>query len=218
MIKVIYSGNDFKKIESEVLKAFNFVYKFFSIKTTNVTVRVYNNRLDFNKFLNRQTESWLVAYASNSNEIDILSPLAMQNESSHSKNEFLSILKHEFTHLFIGNLAKGVAVPMWLNEGFAAHVARQNQKNVEAVYLEDNFCKKLDTPRGWNENVNFRAYTVSALFVNFLIKKYSLVKIKQLISSLDKHYYYNNFEIIFLKIYKKSLNEVEKEFIVEINK
>ena len=51
MIKVIYSGKDFKKIELEVLKAFNFVYKIFLIKTTNITVRVYNNRLDFNKFL-----------------------------------------------------------------------------------------------------------------------------------------------------------------------
>ena len=203
MIKVIYSGNDFKKIESEVSKAFNFVYKTFLIKTTNITVRVYNNRLDFNKFLNRQTESWLVANTSDNNEIDILSPLAMQNESSHSKNEFLPILKHEFTHLFIDNLAKGRAIPMWLNEGFAAYIAKQHQKNVEPVYLEDNFCKKLDTQRGWNENVNFGAYTISALFVNFLIRKYSLVKIKQLMSSLDKHYYYNSFENYFFKnIYK----------------
>jgi hypothetical protein len=218
MIRVIYSGNDFKKIESEVSKAFSFVYKTFLIKITNITVRIYNNRLDFNKFLNRQTESWLVANTSDNNEIDILSPMAMQNESSHSKNEFLPILKHEFTHLFIDNLAKGRAIPMWLNEGFAAYIAKQHQKNVEPVYLEDNFCKKLDTQRGWNENVNFGAYTISALFVNFLIRKYSLVKIKQLISSLDKNYYYNNFEIIFSRIYKKSLNEVEKEFIAEINK
>lgn len=218
MIKVIYSGNDFKKIELEVLRAFNFVYKSFLIKTTNIIVRVYNNRLDFNKFLNRQTESWLVANTSNNNEIDILSPAAMQNESSHGKNEFLPILKHEFTHLFIDNLAKGRAIPMWLNEGFAAYIAKQHQKNVEPIYLEDNFCKKLDTQRGWNENVNFGAYTISALFVNFLIRKYSLVKIKKLIFSLDKHYYYNNFEIIFSKIYKKSINEAEKEFIMEINK
>ncbi len=218
MIKVIYNGQDFKKIELEVLKAFDFVYKTFLIKTTNITVRVYNNRLDFNKFLNRETESWLVANASDNNEIDILSPIAMQNESSHSKNEFLPILKHEFTHLFIDNLAKRRAIPMWLNEGFAAYIAKQHQKNVEPVYLEDNFCQNLDTPRAWNENVNFGAYTVAALFVNFLIRKYSLIKIKQLISSLDKHYYYNNFEVIFLKVYKKSLNEVEKEFIIEINK
>lgn len=47
MIEVIYSGNDFKKIELDVLKAFNFVYKSFLIKTTNITVRVYNNRLYF---------------------------------------------------------------------------------------------------------------------------------------------------------------------------
>ena len=56
MIKVIYSGIDLKKVEEEVSKAFDFGYKTFLIKTTNITVRVYNNRLDFNKFLNRQTE------------------------------------------------------------------------------------------------------------------------------------------------------------------
>lgn len=218
MIKVIYSGKDFKKIELEVLKAFDFVYKIFLIKTANITVRVYNNRLDFNKFLKRETESWLVANASGNNEIDILSPLAMQNESSHSKNEFLPILKHEFTHLFIHNLAKGRAVPTWLNEGLAAYIAKQHQKNVGPVYIEDNFCKKLGATRGWQKNVKFGAYPISALFVNFLIRKYSLVKIKQLISSLDKHYYYNNFETIFLKVYKKSLNEIEQEFSIEINK
>ena len=159
-----------------------------------------------------------MANTSDNNEIDILSPTAMQNESSHSKNEFLPILKHEFTHLFIDNLAKGRSIPMWLNEGFAAYIAKQYQKKVEPVYLEDNFCKKLDTQRGWNENVNFGAYTISALFVNFLIRKYSLAKIKQLISSLDKHYYYDNFENIFFKVYKKTLKDTEKEFILEINK
>ena len=173
MIKVIYNGKDFKKVEADVKKAFDFVDKFFLIKTGKIIVRVYNNRLDFNKFLNRKTETWLVANASNNSEIDILSPLAMKNESSHSENEFLAILKHEFTHIFINNLAKGADIPLWLNEGLAAYVAKQHQKNTESFRCENGFSQKLDKPREWNKNIDSGAYPISALFVSFLIKKYS---------------------------------------------
>jgi hypothetical protein len=91
MLKVKYRGNDFKKIEKEVLRAFDFVYKFFLIKIPNITVRVYATRSEFDKYLKVKTADWFVANASNNNEIDILSPLAMECESSHKKDEFLPI-------------------------------------------------------------------------------------------------------------------------------
>ena len=218
MLKIIYRGQDLIKLKKEVTKAFDFLDSFFVVKVTDVVVRIYVNRTDFNKKLKRETPDWLVANAFDNKEIDILSPLALKNESSHNRNEFLPILKHEFTHLFAYTLAKGGAIPMWLNEGLASYIAKQHKNDKWPIYIEENFCRKLSTQKDWDENVNYSAYAIASLFVCFLIKKYSFGKIKELIVSLDKNYYYPDFKKIFFKVYKKDLNEVETLFIRGINK
>lgn len=218
MIKVIYSGNNFKKIEKEVLKAFDFVYKIFLIKIPNITVRVYTTREEFNKYIGEKTATWIIANASDNNEIAILSPSAMKRDGIHSSQEFLPVLKHEFTHLFIEKLTAGKTVPKWLNEGLAQYIAKQYKNAKYAVKTaEKDFCKKSATKSDWNKRTNQQVYQVAALFVYFLIKKYSFQKVKELLSSLDKNYYYQNFEKLFFKIYKISLSDAEKKFIEEIN-
>lgn len=219
MIKVIYSGKDSIKINKDISKIHESLCSFLSVKVLNVTVRIYGNRSDFNKQMG-MTESadWLVANASNKNEIDILSPIAMEKESSHKKSEFLQIIKHEFTHLFIQELAKGKAIPKWLNEGVASYVAKQNQIKKESIYIEEDFCKNLSTPKDWDKRVNYSAYYISSQFVLFIIKKFSFKKIKELISSLDENYYHPSFKKIFFRVYKKELSEVEELFILELNK
>jgi hypothetical protein len=218
MIKVIYKGKNLVEIKKEVLKAFAFSYTFFSLNLPKVVVRVFENRLEFSKQLKMETADWLVANANNDNEISILCPLALEKESSHSSKEFLPILEHEFTHLFIGKLANGKAVPKWLNEGMASYVAKQHKREKWPLYIEENFCEKLATSKGWDEYVNYSAYSIASLFVCFLIEKYSFKKIKELVVSLDRNYYYSNFKNIFFKIYKNDLEEIEKLFVKEINK
>lgn len=218
-MKIYYKGKDFVKIEKGILQTYNTVKPLFLIDVPGININIHEKRTDFNKKLKRETAEWLVGNASyNRNEINILSPIALENESSHKKSEFLQLLKHEFVHLFINKLAKGNAVPMWLNEGLASYVARQHKNYKRNIFIEKDFCKKLSTPKGWNDNINYLAYQISSLFVSFLIKKYSLNKIMELISSLDKNYYYPNFKEIFFNVYKKELGEVEKLFIKEINK
>ncbi|MFA6995577.1 MAG: hypothetical protein WC249_04235 [Patescibacteria group bacterium] len=218
MFKIIYTGQDSKKIRKEVLRAFDFLSNYFTIKVPDIIVRIYENRTEFDKNLKRKTADWFVANASRDKEIDILSPWAMASESSHDKEEFLPILKHEFTHLFVQGLAKGSAVPMWLNEGLASYVAKQHQSEKQTIYIEEHFCEKLSTPKSWDKYVNYSVYSVASLFVHFLIKKYSFKKIKELIASLDKNYYYPGFKKIFSQVYKKDLSELEILFIKEINK
>lgn len=217
MIKITYHGENLEEIKKEVVKAFDFAYEFFKLEISDVIVRVYETRTEFDKQIGIKTADWLVANASENGEIDILSPLAIEKESSHDKSEFLQILKHEFTHLFVDGLTNGKSVPKWLNEGLAAYVAKQHQNDNGFIYFEENFCKKLSTPSGWDNNTNYGAYTVAALFVNFLINKYTFVKIKELLISLEKNYYYPNFKNIFLSVYGKELNDVEQLFISEIN-
>jgi hypothetical protein len=217
MIKIIYTGSDSKKLEKEAIKAFDFVSKIFLIKLPKITVRIYASRAEFNKYLGKETPDWHVANASNNNEIAILSPLAMTKESNHKSDEFLPILKHEFAHIFIYNTSKGKSVPKWLNEGFANYIARQNQVLNRSIYIADNFIQQIDTPKNWDENVNYDAYNIAALFFRFLVNKYSMAKIIKLLQSIDKHYYYPNFEKTFHEIYGVNLSEVGKEFIKNIN-
>ncbi len=217
MLKIIYSGDNLAEIEKEVFAAFDFLCDFFKLEISDVVVHVYKTRAEFDKQLGMETASWLVANASNNGEIDILSPSAMEKESSHEKSEFPQILKHEFTHLFVDGLTKGKSVPKWLNEGLAAYIAKQHQNYKGSLYFEENFCQKLSTPLGWDNNVNYGAYTISALFVNFLITRYSFNKVKELLASLDKSYRYPNFKKIFSAVYKKDLDDMEQLFVSEIN-
>lgn len=148
--------------------------------------------------------------------IDILSPLALKNESSHEAKEFASILKHEFTHIFFVYLSNGSNRPMWLNEGLSNYIAKKHLHD-QKIIVKPKFCKTLSTSRDWNKMVNQGAYTISAKFVYFLIKKYSFKKIKELISTLNKEYNYISFKKIFLKVYNKNFEDVEKLFIKENN-
>lgn len=217
MIKIIYQGNDFNKIERDILKAFDFVYKYFLLEIPSITVIVCTSRLEFDKYLKMKTEAWLVANASDNNEIAILSPQVLEEDSSHSANDFLPILKHEFTHLFVDGIAKGKTIPKWLDEGVAAYIAKQHQQENEVVDIKEGFCRKLSTSNDWYRNVNKGAYTTAAWFVNFLINNYSFEEIIQLIKSLNKQYNYQSFVDEFFNIYKASLNDVEKKFIKSHN-
>lgn len=218
MFKVIYKGKDDLKVKKEATIAFDFVSKIFVEKISEITIYVYQNRAEFDKQFGEKTKNWLVGNAVGSKRINILSPLAFKNESCHEVKEFLPILKHELTHLFIYNLADGKTVPKWLNEGLASYVAKQHKNNSEDIYIEDNFSEKLATSKGWAENVHYGAYPLAALFVNFLIKNYSFNKIKELITSLNKVYYYSSFKKIFFKVYGYDLSEVENLFIKSICK
>lgn len=218
MIKIIYKGEDLKGIEKEVEKAYKIASSIFGIKIPAIVVRVHENRNSYDKKLNKLSPNWEVATAYRSREIDILSPKSFQKESPHSKKEFSQVLVHEFVHLMISKTANGKTVPLWLNEGLAKCIARQQNGSKEPLFIEDGFCEKLGTQRGWDEHVNYSAYSIAALFVKFLIKEYSFLKIKKLISSLDRIYNYSNFKKTFNAVYKIDIEILEKKFISELNK
>lgn len=221
MLRIIYTGEDAEKVKKDVQKAFDFVAKNFLVKISNTTVRVHSTRADYNKKLKRKSPVWEIADASIKNEINILSPSAFEKESPHSKKEFLPVLKHEFTHKFNIKLVGGLgwrSIPRWLDEGFAQCVSGQDKMSfLKVKEVKRGFCRNMATGTGWFKRINL-SYALSALFVRFLIKKYSVEKIKELISSLDKVYNYSRFEKIFYKVYRKDLTEMERLFIESLNK
>lgn len=221
MLKIIYTGEDAEKVKKDIQKAFDFVEKIFPVKISNITVRVHSTRVAYDEKLKRKSPDWEIADASVKNGINILSPSAFEKESPHDKREFLPVLKHEFTHKFITKLAGGLewrSIPRWLDEGFAQCVSGQDKmSSLKPKDIEKNFSKKMATGIGWFKKVNL-SYATSSLFVRFLIKKYSIEKIKELISSLEKVYNFSRFEKIFFKVYGKELAEMERLFIEDLNK
>ena len=184
----------------------------------NVDIQLHNSRESYNRQLGRDTKDWEVANTdTDNNKIDILHPDTFEKESSHNKKEFLLILKHEISHLFINKLAQNKAVPKWLDEGLAMYLADQlSQYKKIGLYTEEDFLSKISTQHGWDQYSSYSAYEYACLFVDLLISQYSLNKIKELISLLGKNYYYSHFQKIFKKIFGKSIEQLEEEFINEI--
>lgn len=219
MLKIIYKGKDLDEINIEAIKASECLRKFFPEKNLNAKVYVYQTRAAFDKKFGEKSEDWVVgSIGINAKIIYILSPLAFKNESCHDPKEFLAVLEHELTHLYSDNLANGKILPKWLDEGLAQYIAKQYKYNKDFKNIEKDFCKKLGTLNGWNKRINSTAYPTAVLFVNFLIKNYSFNKIKELITSLNKIYYYPSFKKIFFKVYGYGLKEVEQLFIKSIDK
>lgn len=213
-LQLNYKGKDYARIEELVAKAYADISSFLKDELDNLIVCIHKGRKEFDKKLNRQTKLWEVASAMNG-QVDIIHIDYFAKESSHSRDEFLPILKHEIAHIFIENMTDGKAVPKWLNEGMASYVSGQYKNIKLPTYIEEDFCEKLGTPKGWDEHSDYYAYNIASLFVNFLAEKYTLDKITKLLSKLDKNYYYPNFEVTFKDVFEKKVKELEKEFTVE---
>lgn len=215
-INIDYKGKDYNEIGKLASLACKEVWSFFDVKPKSINIKVYETRKDFEKKLNRKTSGWEVANASYSGSIDILHPDCFEKESTHGKEEFLPILKHEISHIFLDLLSCGRKIPKWLDEGFSSYVAGFNIAK-DFLYIEEDFCKKLGTPKGWDEHSHYYAYKTSQMFVGFLIKKFSMKKVCKLISTLEKNYYYGSFNKNFKRIFGKSIENTEKEFVKSLN-
>lgn len=217
-IKIIYEGNSPIKKE-DIINAYNEINKYFKYELENFIIRIHETRNDFDKQLKRKTLEWEVANASYNNEIDILHPEAFTKESSHEENEFIPILKHEISHLLIDRLTNNKKIPKWLDEGLSSYISGQ-YKNIlsNSFYIEENFCEKFGSPKGWDEHSNYYAYPTASLFVCFLIKNFSLEKMMEFVLSLNKNYYYPDFKKKFKEKFNTDINELEKTFTKEINK
>jgi len=179
-----------------------------------IKVRLHDLRKSFDKQLNRKTFDWEVGNTSAQNEIDIIHEDSFEKCSSHPKDDFSRILKHEISHIYINKIAERKMIPMWLNEGLSMYLADQIvQYRDKGLYIENDYLSKISTEYGWSKYSNYSAYAYSCLFVDFLTKKYSLNKIIELLKKLNLNYSRNTFDKLFVSIFGKSLEDIEKNFI-----
>src|SRR3989304_9552321 len=73
--------------------------KFFGSGEFNIKLFILDSRDDYNKFVKMEsTPKWEVGGHVGELKIVLLSPEAMERESTHKKEEFYQILAHESTH------------------------------------------------------------------------------------------------------------------------
>lgn len=215
-LQLKYKGKDYAKIKEMVINAHGDIVLRLKDKLENLIVCVHKNRKEFDKKLNRKTKLWEVANVVNG-EINILNFDSFVKESTHKAEEFFPILKHEIAHLFIDKKTDGKTIPKWLDEGLAQYVSGKYKDIKHSIYIEEDFCEKLGTSKGWGEHSEYYAYDTASLFVTFLAEKYTLDKMMEILSKLDRNYYYPSFEATFKNIFGKNLKDLEKEFVDKIN-
>jgi hypothetical protein len=187
----------------------------------NISILFHTSRSSFDKSLGRKTQVWEVGNTSRDNKIDIIHPDFFAKISSHADSEFEQILAHEIAHIFINRLASGNQVPFWLNEGLAMNIAGQVDRyktGSDSMFIEARFTSHLATKQDWNERVDFGAYKIACLFTAFLIEKFTLNKILELIAKTEKNYYAPHFEESVLRIFGKSISDLENDFVSWSNK
>ena len=178
-------------------KEFNLFFGF-SIDKINVTL--LNTRKEINKKLKRKTEGWEVGWVNNRNIVFILSEEKFEKESTHKKEDFWKVLKHEIAHVYLKKIMKNCA-PEWLCEGIPLFLAKQTKKHVslkESVNAIDYFCK-------FDKNI----YKHSGNLVYSLYKKFGKKKLLELASSIKRDVTKKSFSKSFKEIYGFNLNKKE---------
>lgn len=222
MKKVIIQGDEMGEsfIESEADQAIKDIEGILEIALPfALKIRLHNSRKDYEKCVNKyDTRDWEVGNTNSNNEIDIFNPDIFEKESSHKKEDFPKILKHEIAHVYIRQLAGDRAIPMWLNEGLAMYLSDQVSQYTKkgGFYIESNYASKLSTQFGWDKYADYDAYEFACLFLGYLVKNYSIKKLVQLITSLDRNYYEPHFRIKFERIFNSTLEKLEVCFIDEL--
>ena len=217
---ITVNGKDGGLIKNEIFKMISDLESKLKIRLTEpIIVNLHLTRADYEKVLRKNTQEWEVGNTSKNNVIDILHPDSFSDFSSHNKEEFYPILKHELAHIYIRKLSENKTVPMWLNEGLAMCIAGQVPKyqNSEPTYVERRYLEKLSTQYGWDKHAHYSGYKYSCLFVNYLINKYSISLVIGLIKSSKTIFDVNSFDNSFSKIYGLSLEKAENSFIEATN-
>lgn len=193
----------------------------FDLTLSKIGIRLASNRVEYDEILGRKTASWQIGNSmqkKNYNSVDksilILDPQVWPQEApEHKPDEFLSLAKHEITHLYTDELASGKELPVWLMEGLSGYLSGQYKRMGLGKKITKDFCHKFDTFPHWKENLNFGAYPISFNFVEFMVSKFGFAQIKKLILQAPKKYSYEEWDKLVKTIFNKNLSDLETEFL-----
>ncbi len=166
--------------------------------TALVTVYVVDSEEEFRPMLGGGFPDWGIGCAIPQRNVIVLkSPLHFSYSRPLSE-----LVAHELAHIFLGNLAKGAALPRWLDEGFAMHQSREwrfgQDKAVAWAALTGSLLRlsEIESVNAFRQKKAQLAYTESFLAVSYLVDEYGEDVIKELVEHLANQ---TNIDLAFLK-------------------
>jgi hypothetical protein len=147
------------------------VANFFGVTPLIIEVITYDDKYSLGRgWIDRsdgkytEAPSWLVAFATYSGQIHILSPNIIP--ASYEKTgqlRFKKTLKHEIGHLYTHQINKNI--PSWLNEGVSLHIAEQNHyKKINTNNITLSLLDELE-----NTKIDSRIYQIGKNMVDEIV-------------------------------------------------
>lgn len=182
------------------------IQNFFDVEDISINIRVINTRKEFEKIVDRKTSNWVVG-TTKFNNIYVLKKMAIEKESSHKKEEFIQILKHEICHSYINKLNPLCAKS--IEEGFCLNMAEQNKEDIIKKENYDLFFGPSNMYAFMNseEFAQKQGYQLSYMIVRNIINNFSRQQIISLIMISRKD---SNWKKEIEKITGKEFLEYEK--------
>lgn len=132
------------------------------------------------------------------NKIYILDKANILSKTIWEKEDISRIYIHELSHVFNFSL-NNLREPWWLEEGLASYFSKMYNTQFVKLFTDSNkeiSFEYLYSKKEWEKNKGILKFYQSALFVEFLIKKYSIKKVLLLKRSLKKKDFFKLFKEI----------------------
>jgi hypothetical protein len=183
--------------------------------TQVVSVYVVDSDEEFRSMIGGGFPDWGIGCAIPSRNIIVLkSPLHFNYH-----RPFSELITHELAHILLGNLAKGVALPRWLDEGFAMHQSHEwrigQDIAVARAVLTGSLLRlsEIESVNAFREKKAQLVYTESFLAVSYLTGEYGEEVIRGLVDYLASG---TSIDLAFLKTIGSNYLTFQLEFETHI--
>ncbi len=204
---------------SSIEKAEEKYYKIFKVKPNKYTIIVCYSRDEFSEQVGYKSPSWEQGTVIK-NKLIMFSPLVRDKlvvTKLPKQWDYDTFFDHEINHFFyisyVGNYK-----PLWLSEGYATYM--MNEEMIQFLRGRIKNTKKIKNPMRFlvywprestYEKYNAEIFTISTLFVGYLIENFGHKKIISLIKAYKTTLNKKDFEKDFNKIYGFSINDALKK-------
>ena len=179
------------KIEDILINYIKELDDFFYIKKKHFNVILIKDYGEFKRYIKRTTPNWLAAFCKlNGNTIYIYHPNVIETFTTHKKEHFYRILKHELVHLYFMEKWKLKNTTLkkinWINEGLAVYLSQIESLNNESILIKNNIFiyDMLGTSK--IKTVPIIYYKQSCSLINFIINYYGIYGKARLFQFIDE--------------------------------
>jgi hypothetical protein len=214
----IYTHNQnlAKEVETHLESSYQKIASFLDDTLTDVvSVYVVDSEEEFRSMVGAGFPDWGIGCAIPSRNIIVLkSPLHFNYDRPISE-----LVTHELAHIFLGNLAEGVALPRWLDEGFAMHQSQEWRMGqdiaVARAVLTGSLLRlsEIESVNAFREKKAELAYTESFLAVSYLTGEYGEETVRELVDHLASG---TSIDLAFLKTIGSNYLTFQLEFETHI--